>query len=77
MLLYVQVAETSITIPDCTVVIDSCREKQSSYDPVNRMPLLLDQFASRASLKQRRGRAGKSEGDNRSAAKSFTGLLVD
>jgi len=53
------VAETSVTIPDCTVVIDSAREKQSSYDPVNRMPLLLEQFACRASLKQRRGRAGR------------------
>jgi len=53
------VAETSITIPDCTIVIDSCREKQSSYDPVNRMPLLLDRFAAKASLKQRRGRAGR------------------
>ena len=53
------VAETSITIPDCTVVIDCCREKQSSYDPVNRMPLLLERFAAKASLKQRRGRAGR------------------
>jgi len=58
-ILSTNVAETSITIPDCTVVIDSCREKQSSYDPVNRMPLLLDQFASKASLKQRKGRAGR------------------
>ena len=53
------VAETSITIPDCTIVIDTCREKQSSYDPSNRMPLLLERFASRDSLKQRRGRAGR------------------
>ena len=53
------VAETSITIPDCTIVIDSCREKQSSYDPVNRMPLLLEDFAAKANLKQRRGRAGR------------------
>jgi HrpA-like RNA helicase len=59
VILSTNVAETSITIPDCTVVIDSCREKQSSYDPINRMPMLLDQFASKASLKQRRGRAGR------------------
>jgi ATP-dependent RNA helicase DHX57 len=59
VILSTNVAETSITIPDCTVVIDTCREKQSSYDPSNRMPLLLEQFASRASLKQRRGRAGR------------------
>lgn len=53
------IAETSITIPDCTFVIDSCREKQSSYDPVNRMPILSEGFAAKSSLKQRRGRAGR------------------
>jgi len=59
VILSTNVAETSITIPDCTVVIDGCREKQSSYDPINRMPLLVEVFASKASLKQRRGRAGR------------------
>lgn len=59
VILSTNVAETSITIPDCTVVIDGCREKQSSYDPVNRMPLLIEVFASKASQKQRRGRAGR------------------
>ena len=59
VVLSTNVAETSITIPDCTIVIDTCREKQSSYDPTNRMPLLVEQFASKASLKQRRGRAGR------------------
>eukprot|EP00934_Nitzschia_sp_Nitz4_P000621 Nitzschia sp. Nitz4//scaffold345_size17508//11578//16174//NITZ4_008825-RA/size17508-snap-gene-0.8-mRNA-1//-1//CDS//3329548634//621//frame0 len=59
VILSTNVAETSITIPDCTVVVDCCREKLSSYDPVNRMPLLLEVFASKASLKQRRGRAGR------------------
>lgn len=49
----------SITIPDCTMVIDTCKEKLSSYDPSNRMPLLIEAFASRDSLKQRRGRAGR------------------
>ena len=59
IILSTNVAETSITIPDCTVVIDTCKEKQSSFDPINRMPLLLERFASRDSLKQRRGRAGR------------------
>jgi len=59
VILSTNVAETSITIPDCTVVIDTCREKQSSYDPSNRMPMLVEKFASRDSLKQRRGRAGR------------------
>lgn len=59
IILSTNVAETSITIPDCTVVIDTCKEKQSSFDPVNRMPLLLECFASQDSLRQRRGRAGR------------------
>jgi len=59
IILSTNVAETSITIPDCTIVIDTCKEKQSSFDPINRMPLLLEQFASKDSLKQRRGRAGR------------------
>ena len=59
VILTTNVAETSITIPDCTVVIDTCKEKQSSFDPVNRMPLLLERFTSQDSLKQRRGRAGR------------------
>ena len=59
VILSTNVAETSITIPDCVFVIDCCKEKQSSYDPVNRMPLLVERFASRDSLKQRRGRAGR------------------
>lgn len=59
VILSTNIAETSITIPDCTIVIDTAREKQSSYDPENRMPLLIECFASRASLKQRRGRAGR------------------
>lgn len=59
VILSTNVAETSITIPDCTIVVDTCKEKQSSFDPTNRMPLLLERFASRDSLKQRRGRAGR------------------
>ena len=59
IILCTNVAETSITIPDCTIVIDTCKEKKSSFDPVNRMPLLVECYASRDSLKQRRGRAGR------------------
>jgi len=59
VILSTNVAETSITIPDCTMVIDTCKEKQSSYDPSNRMPLLVEKLASKDSLQQRRGRAGR------------------
>jgi len=41
------------------MVIDACKEKQSTYDPSSRMPMLVEKFASRDSLKQRRGRAGR------------------
>lgn len=59
IVLSTNVAETSITIPDVTVVVDTCREKQSSFDPVNRMPMLVERYASLDSLRQRRGRAGR------------------
>ena len=59
IVLSTNVAQTSITIPDCVVVIDTCLEKQSSYDANNRMPLLLTRICSQDALKQRRGRAGR------------------
>jgi HrpA-like RNA helicase len=59
VILSTNIAETSITIPDCTMVIDTCREKQSSFDPSNRMPILAEQFCAKDSLRQRRGRAGR------------------
>ncbi|GMH85017.1 hypothetical protein TrVE_jg5124 [Triparma verrucosa] len=59
IVLSTNVAQTSITIPDCVVVIDSCLEKQSSYDANNRMPLLLTRVCSQDALNQRRGRAGR------------------
>jgi ATP-dependent RNA helicase DHX57 len=59
IVLATNICQTSVTIPDCTIVIDTAKEKQSSYDPANRMPLLVEKFASKADLKQRRGRAGR------------------
>lgn len=59
VVLATNICQTSVTIPDCTIVIDTAKEKQSSYDPANRMPLLVEKFVSKADLKQRRGRAGR------------------
>jgi ATP-dependent RNA helicase DHX57 len=59
IVLSTNVAQTSITIDDCTVVIDTCLEKQSGYDPYNRTPTLTTQVCSKDALKQRRGRAGR------------------
>jgi ATP-dependent RNA helicase DHX57 len=53
------VAETSITIDDIVVVIDSGKVKETSFDPQNNMRKLEENWASRAACKQRRGRAGR------------------
>ncbi|CAM9510077.1 unnamed protein product, partial [Heterosigma akashiwo] len=53
------IAETSITIPDCTAVIDSGRVKQMVYDPAKQMPCLLEGWAAQDSMTQRKGRAGR------------------
>ena len=53
------VAETSITIDDIVVVIDSGKVKETSFDPQNSMRKLEETWASRAACKQRQGRAGR------------------
>jgi HrpA-like RNA helicase len=53
------IAETSITIEDVVFVVDTGRVKENRRDEVNGMPTLEDCWVSRASAKQRRGRAGR------------------
>lgn len=53
------IAETSITVEDVTVVIDSLKEKEMSYDALNNTSVLKEQFISKAAAKQRAGRAGR------------------
>ena len=53
------IAETSITIPDATIVLDSCRVKEMGYDVARQMPRLQESWASQDSLTQRKGRAGR------------------
>jgi ATP-dependent RNA helicase DHX57 len=53
------VAEASVTIPDVTVVVDSCRVKEMDFDQERQMSALIMKFASQDSLRQRRGRAGR------------------
>jgi ATP-dependent RNA helicase DHX57 len=53
------IAETSITIDDVVYVVDSGKCKENGYDPNTRMQLLVERWVSRASAKQRRGRAGR------------------
>jgi HrpA-like RNA helicase len=53
------IAETSITIEDVVYVIDAGRVKESRRDEVKETPALVECWVSRASAKQRRGRAGR------------------
>lgn len=53
------IAETSITIDDVVFVVDTGRVKENRYDNLNQMPTLTECWASKASAKQRRGRAGR------------------
>lgn len=53
------IAETSITINDITVVIDCGKVKEMVYDNQARRSQLLDCWASQAACDQRKGRAGR------------------
>lgn len=52
-------AETSVTIPDVTIVLDRGRVKEMQYDPMNRMSCLEETWTSVAASNQRKGRAGR------------------
>lgn len=53
------IAETSITIPDCVVVIDSGRSKSVFFDSKANTTRLVENWCSRAEMSQRRGRSGR------------------
>jgi len=53
------IAETSLTIEDVRVVIDSGLQRLARYDPATGMTRLVTQRVSLASADQRRGRAGR------------------
>ncbi|RMD42899.1 hypothetical protein DV735_g2207, partial [Chaetothyriales sp. CBS 134920] len=53
------IAETGITIPDVTAVIDTCREMTMRFDDRRQLSKLTEGFVSRSSAKQRRGRAAR------------------
>ncbi|KAI9032427.1 P-loop containing nucleoside triphosphate hydrolase protein [Hyaloraphidium curvatum] len=53
------IAETGITIPDCSHVIDSGKVKEVRYDDRRQLTQLKEVWISRASAEQRKGRAGR------------------
>eukprot|EP00736_Rhodelphis_marinus_P000597 Rmarinus@m.29717 len=59
VVLSTNIAETSVTIDDIVTVIDTGLVKIMRYDPVRRVSELRTSFTSRASSKQREGRAGR------------------
>ena len=59
VVLSTNIAETSVTIDDVVFVIDCGRHKENRFDPVNRMPQLMETWVSQANSRQRRGRAGR------------------
>ncbi len=54
------VAETSITIPEVSYVVDTGRVKEQRFDPATALSRLVECWASLAACKQRRGRAGRT-----------------
>ncbi|KAJ2883848.1 hypothetical protein FB639_002081, partial [Coemansia asiatica] len=59
IVLSTNVAETGITIPDITIVIDSGKSNQARYDGNRRLTHLETLPISKANVKQRQGRAGR------------------
>jgi ATP-dependent helicase HrpB len=60
VILSTAIAETSLTIDGVRIVIDAGLARRSLFDPVTGMSGLVTVRASRASLEQRRGRAGRT-----------------
>lgn len=61
IVLSTNISETAITIDDVVYVIDSGRMKEKSYDPYNNVSTLQSSWISKASAKQREGRAGRCQ----------------
>ena len=59
IVLATNIAETGITIPDVTAVIDTGKHKEMRFDEKRQMSRLILAFIARANAKQRRGRAGR------------------
>jgi len=59
IVLATNIAETGITIPDITCVIDTGKHKEMRFDEKRQMSRLILSFISKANAKQRQGRAGR------------------
>ena len=61
IVLATNIAETSLTIEDVAFVVDSGRAKLKDYDPHLKTSTLQPAWISKASSKQRKGRAGRTK----------------
>jgi len=61
IILSTNIAETSVTIDDVTVVINTGRVKEKVYDPHLKLSYLKSTYVSKASANQRKGRAGRTQ----------------
>ncbi|BDA50474.1 3'-5' RNA helicase YTHDC2 [Coccomyxa sp. Obi] len=61
IVLATNIAETAVTIDDIVCVINSGRHKEKSYDPYTNVSTLQATWISKASERQRRGRAGRCQ----------------
>jgi ATP-dependent helicase HrpB len=59
VVLATSIAETSLTIPDIRIVVDSGLARRARHDPGSGMSRLVTEPVSRAEADQRRGRAGR------------------
>jgi ATP-dependent RNA helicase DHX36 len=59
IILSTNIAETSITIDDVAMIIDSGKQKEKSFDPYTGIATLQSGWVSKASSRQRKGRAGR------------------
>lgn len=60
LVLATAIAETSLTIPGITVVVDGGRARRARYDPASGMTRLVTERVTRAEAVQRQGRAGRT-----------------
>jgi ATP-dependent RNA helicase DHX36 len=60
IVLSTNLAETSVTIDNVTVVIDAGKSKEKSYDPHVKLTSLKEGWISQSSANQRKGRAGRT-----------------
>ncbi|KAF8844041.1 P-loop containing nucleoside triphosphate hydrolase protein [Paxillus ammoniavirescens] len=53
------IAETGITIPDITCVIDTGKQREMKFDEKRQLSRLVETFVAKSNAAQRRGRAGR------------------